>query len=149
MKIKANTSYNEFNKVAYSREFEVYNSIPYFINGHEVTEVIRLKIDTCQLNNEVFNYEFYEVVSNYLEDGDNFQEVVYICVKRCEDFSEYNNTIIDLETFEELREHEDIIREDIVGDSSEHLGCLWMSLEVKDGNSINVYLNKEDLANAY
>lgn len=81
MKIKVNTSYNEFNKVAYSREFEVYNFIPDFINGHEVDEVITLKIDTCQPNNEVFNYDFYEVVSNLIEYGDNFQEVNYICVK--------------------------------------------------------------------
>ena len=76
MKIKANVSHNEFNKVSYSRDFEVYNSIPNFINGHEVDEVITLKIDTCQPNNEVFNYEFYEVVSNFIEDGDNFQEPI-------------------------------------------------------------------------
>ena len=91
MKIKANVSHNEFNKVAYYREFEVYSSIPDFINGHEVDEVIRLKIDTCQPNNEVFNYEFYEVVSNFIEDGDNFQEVNYICVKmEVEDDEEEN-----------------------------------------------------------
>ncbi len=91
MKIKVNVSHNEFNKVAYSREFEVYNSVPNFINGHEVTEVIRLKIDTCQPNNEVFNYDFYEVVSNFIEDGDNFQEVNYICVKmEVEDDEEEN-----------------------------------------------------------
>ena len=81
MKIKANVSYNEFQKVAYSREFEVFTSIPSFINNHEINEVISLKIDTCQPNNEVFNYEFYEVVSNYIEDGDNYEEVSYICVK--------------------------------------------------------------------
>lgn len=91
MKIKANVNYNEFNKVAYYRDFEVYSSIPYFINGHEVDEVIRLKIDTCQPNNEVFNYDFYEVVSNYIEYGDNFQEVNYICVKmEVEDDEEEN-----------------------------------------------------------
>ena len=91
MKIKANVNYNEFNKVAHSREFEVYSSIPDFINGHEVDEVITLKIDTCQPNNEVFNYEFYEVVSNYIEDGDNFQEVNYICVKMEVDEDEEEN----------------------------------------------------------
>lgn len=75
MKIKANVKFNR------TINFEVSESIPQFINGHEFTGITQLILDVEQPRMENWDYNFYEVVAKFIEYGEELEEVKYICIK--------------------------------------------------------------------
>jgi hypothetical protein len=85
MKIKAYTRYNEQNNTHYYREFEVVDLLPTIGEVKEVspeydgerTTVIAIRevgLDCCQGNDEVYNYNYFEIVETFerLDDDDNW-----------------------------------------------------------------------------
>lgn len=94
MKIKAYTSYNDYNRTRYFREFDIVKSIPvvgedygsHFGDGvtETVKEVNEVRLDIEQGKDEVWDYDYYEVVTNYYDrlDDETTEETYYIAIEK-------------------------------------------------------------------
>lgn len=93
-KIKAYTSYHERTNTRRYRMFKVLESLPELGAGgygyavdKDIIELSDVKLDCEQGNNEVYNYNFYEVKYRYLDDEDYEDDefdIDYICVENDE-----------------------------------------------------------------
>jgi hypothetical protein len=91
MKIKAYVSCDEHNDKHFYRLFEVIDKLPnkgdeydyHFGDGIKevVKEVISENLDCEQGNDEVYNYQFYRIVTDWFED-DEHEEKSYFVAKR-------------------------------------------------------------------
>ena len=98
MKIRAYTGYNEGNKIHYYTEFEVVESLPevgdivygsnYDGEKKVVTSIREVALDTCQGNDEVYNYDYFAVTVELqlLNDNDEWyteeEDVQYFAIEK-------------------------------------------------------------------
>lgn len=82
MKIKAYTNYNERSNTHSYREFDVIDALPEIgttqSNGEVVKEINPISIDCEQGHDDVFYYDFYEIVSVWGEGND--ERKYYVCI---------------------------------------------------------------------
>lgn len=72
MKIKANVGYSESTNTIFSRDFEIEQSLPEEGDKHDglvVTGIYPVRLDAEQPNNDVYDYDFYEIAQRQ-EDED-------------------------------------------------------------------------------
>lgn len=144
MKIKANV------KKMGTINFEVENSIPQFINGHEFTGITQLILDVEQPRTENWDYNFYEVVAKFIECGEELEEVKYICIKEVFEEEEdillekYEYKILTLDEFNELIYSDLVKNYDDNGNSGLHDNTTWITVYTQNGLEFNVYVKSED-----
>ena len=73
-------------KYGVTRNFKIVNSLPTFLNSHEVTEIFKLELKSEQPFSDNFEYDFYEVTTRFIECGDILEDIDYFCIKQ--DFDE-------------------------------------------------------------
>lgn len=81
MKIRAYVCFDERNKVHFHRDFEVVSRLPEigetvygsdYDGEKEIAVAIReASIDTCQGNDEIYNYDYFEIYVELLKLGDD------------------------------------------------------------------------------
>lgn len=75
-KIKAYVDYNEREKIHYYQTFDVVEVIPKYYNDEEVIGVKEVRLDAEQGNDEVYKYDFFEIITI---DDEKEESHYYIC----------------------------------------------------------------------
>lgn len=98
MKIKVVAGYSERSNSYYYRQFRVISRLPFIgesllLDDEVVTSVLKINISSVQSNIDVFDYSYYVVETERLEDGNDGDEFVnsslyYVCVKKEKNESE-------------------------------------------------------------
>ena len=91
-KIKAYTGYNQRTDTRYYNYFEIVSKLPeigendYGFEGYKVVEINPVKLDVQQNDDDVYNYDFYEVVVEEKDDdGIIDQDSVLIAIRKEQD----------------------------------------------------------------
>ena len=91
MKIKAYVSCDEHNNKHLYRLFEVIDKLPkvgdeygyHFGDGIKevVKEVVSEKLDCEQGNDEVYDYQYYHIITDWFEDDEHEEKSYYVAIK--------------------------------------------------------------------
>lgn len=101
-RIKVNTSYDEWNKVSYSRRFDIVDYLP------EHVEVRKVKLDISQPREDVWDYMYFECIVED-EEGERFFE--YYAIRQDYDkeikFKDYQTNSVVVVTGKDFERDED------------------------------------------
>lgn len=95
--IRAYTSYNDYRKIHYYTDFEVIDKLPSLddksFGGYDawnyedfkILEINSVHLDCEQGSQEVYNYDYYEIVIQYKDDDKLEKDHFYVAIEKPEE----------------------------------------------------------------
>lgn len=85
MKIRAYVNYDERRKIHYYKDFEIIKELPKEGDEYDYKKVIKvyqIMLDSEQGDDDIYDYDFFEITLSCVENDEEEQDIVYIAIEK-------------------------------------------------------------------